>query len=172
MDARTGTFAPGQRAGLKRISAAPRTGDGRTTREIAARAFAFCDGGPHARGSCRFTLGARRHRKVESLFCPETACGETQMFCETYDQSLKDAAATGEPLSPALRQHIASCDPCRTTFAKEQLLYAAIDSSVKVVANAHAPATLVPRVRVAIADEPQPKTFSIWLWVLAGGVVA
>jgi hypothetical protein len=73
------------------------------------------------------------------------------MFCESYRQGLMDSLAAGEPLPPALAEHIAGCDVCSTAFAKEQALYAAIDYSLVVTANASVPPSLVPRVRTHIA---------------------
>jgi len=96
------------------------------------------------------------------------------MFCETYNKSLKDAAASGEPLSPALRQHLASCAVCRMAFAEEQTLFAAIDSGLHAAANSEVPSTLVSRVRVALNSEPevQPRRFPLPASGLAGAAVA
>jgi len=87
------------------------------------------------------------------------------MFCEAYDQSLRDAAASGEALSATLQQHIVSCDACRAAFAEEQTLFAAIDS-VLHAANSEVPSTLIPRVRVAINNEPAPqgRSYSFIAW--------
>ena len=89
------------------------------------------------------------------------------MFCETYNQSLTDAAASGE-LSPALQRHLASCDSCRTAFAEEQSLFASIDSGLRVAANSEVPATLIPRVHVALNNEPAPQpNFQKWIFASA-----
>jgi len=94
------------------------------------------------------------------------------MFCKAYVQSLKDTAASGEMLSPALQQHLASCESCRTAFAEEQSLFSAIDSSLHAAANSEVPSTLIPRVRVATAEEPQGRTLSFFSWAFAGAAVA
>ena len=95
------------------------------------------------------------------------------MFCEAYNQSLKDAAASGEPPSPVLRQHLASCVACREVFAEEQSLFAAIESGLSVVANSEIPATFIPRIRVALNDEPaaQRHSYSFPFWGFASATV-
>ena len=94
------------------------------------------------------------------------------MFCETYNKSLTHAAASGES-SPAQREHLASCEPCRIAFAQEQSLFGAIDSGLRTVANSEIPATLIPRIRVALNDKPAPqrRSFSFLVWGFASAVV-
>jgi hypothetical protein len=94
------------------------------------------------------------------------------MFCNAYNKSLIDAAAAGGELTPALREHLASCEFCRNAFAQEQSLFAAIDSSLWTAANAEVPATLIPRVHVALNSETisQGRSFNL-LWSLAGAAV-
>ena len=96
------------------------------------------------------------------------------MFCEAYNQSLTDAAARGEALSPALQQHLASCESCRAAFAEEQSVFAAIDSGLRAAANPEVPSTLIPRIRVAINNEPtlQARRFLLPVWGFAGVLVA
>ncbi|HWZ98456.1 MAG TPA: hypothetical protein VN025_11915 [Candidatus Dormibacteraeota bacterium] len=92
------------------------------------------------------------------------------MFCEAYNQSLVDAAAGGKML-PALREHLASCDGCRATFAEEESLFASIDADVRAIANTDVPTTLIPRVHVALNNEhPQQSTFH--KWIFAGALAA
>jgi len=93
------------------------------------------------------------------------------MFCKAYHQSLRDAAASGEALSPVLRKHLASCESCRAAFAEEQCLFAAIDSGLQASANSEVPATLIPGVRVGIAQEPQHRV-SFPSWAFIGGAFA
>ena len=96
------------------------------------------------------------------------------MFCEAYNQSLMDAVASNEVLSPALQRHLASCESCRTAFAEEQSLFAAIDSGLRAAANPEVPSTLIPRVHVALNNEPTPKPrrFPLPVWGFAGATVA
>jgi len=81
-----------------------------------------------------------------------------------------DAAASRE-LSPALREHLAKCKACRTAFAEEQSLYAAIDTGLHAAANPEVPSTLLPRVRVALNNEQLPQA-NLKKWVFAGAVLA
>jgi len=94
------------------------------------------------------------------------------MSCPTYNKSLTHAAASGE-VSPAQREHLASCEPCRIAFAQEQSLFGAIDSGLRTVANSEIPATLIPRIRVALNDKPAPqrRSFSFLVWGFASAVV-
>lgn len=96
------------------------------------------------------------------------------MFCEAYNQPLKNTAANGEVPSPLLQQHLASCESCRDAFAEEQHLFAAIDSSLRAESNSEVPATLVPRVRVALNNEPVSdfRRLRMPVWGFAGATVA
>lgn len=94
------------------------------------------------------------------------------MFCESYERSLKDAAVSGE-LTPTLSDHLAVCASCRSAFAEEQSIYAAIDSSLHTVANAEVPTTLIPRVHVALNNELiRQNTSRFWLVAAASLLVA
>jgi len=85
------------------------------------------------------------------------------MFCEPYKQPLTYAALGGE-LTARLQEHLAACASCRAAFAEEQSLYAAIDSAVGAVANVEVPSTLVPRVHVALNNEPVfGRTPRLWI---------
>ena len=89
------------------------------------------------------------------------------MFCESYKQPLSDSAASGE-LNARLQEHLARCASCHAAFTEERSLYATIDASVRVAANAQVPATLIPRVHVALNDESiREKTSRIWLYAVA-----
>jgi anti-sigma factor RsiW len=92
------------------------------------------------------------------------------MFCETYNKSLTHAAASGE-LSAAQCEHLASCEPCRIAFASEQSLFATIESGLRAAANSEVPVTLIPRVLVAINNEPAQQP-SFQKWIFAGAVVS
>ena len=93
------------------------------------------------------------------------------MFCEAYNKPLSDAAASGEALSLSLQQHLASCDFCHAAFAEEQSLFAAIDSGLHASANSEVPATLIPRVHVALNNEPLPQ-LGFQKWIFAGAIVS
>lgn len=93
------------------------------------------------------------------------------MFCEAYNKSLTDAAASGEALSRVLQQHVVSCDSCRAAFAKEQSLLAAIDAGLRASANSEFPATLIPRVHVALNNESLPQR-GFQKWIFVGAIVS
>ena len=94
------------------------------------------------------------------------------MFCDAYNKPLSDAALGGA-LTARLKEHLAACACCRAAFAEEQELYASIDSGLRVIANTEAPSTLVPRVQVAINNEPiHEKTPRIWVYAAAPLVAA
>ncbi len=93
------------------------------------------------------------------------------MFCDAYNKSLTDAAASAEVLSPALQQHLAYCESCRAAFAEEQSLFAVIDSTLHATANSEVPATLIPRVHVALNNEPSPHA-NPQKWLFASATLA
>jgi hypothetical protein len=76
------------------------------------------------------------------------------MFCESYRQPLIDSLAAGDPLGCELAMHLAGCRGCSAAFGKEQALYAAIETSLGVAANAPVPPSLIPRVQAQIAARP------------------
>jgi anti-sigma factor RsiW len=91
------------------------------------------------------------------------------MSCKAYNRSLIDAATSGA-LSPALRGHLAECEACHAAFAQVQSLYAAIDSGLRAAANPEIPSTLLPRVRVALNNEPLPHA-NFQKWVFVGAIL-
>lgn len=93
------------------------------------------------------------------------------MLCDAYNKSLTEAAAAGRELTPALRRHLSACESCRAAFAEEQSLFAAIDASLRSVANPEVPATLIPRVHVALNNEPSARTHS-QKWIFTGATLA
>jgi len=78
------------------------------------------------------------------------------MPCEHYQDALIEAAASGTAPQGELRAHLANCTACRTAFAQEQSLFSSIDTGIRATANAEVPASLLPRVRARVADEPVP----------------
>jgi hypothetical protein len=92
------------------------------------------------------------------------------MFCNAYRESLVEAAAERE-LTPTLQQHLSVCESCRAAFAEQQSLFAAIDAGLRPVANPEVPATLIPRVHVALNEEPDAQTYS-QKWIFAGAALA
>jgi len=104
------------------------------------------------------------------------------MPCEHYKDALIEAAASGIVLADApssdtqigaLREHLESCPSCRAAFAKEQSLFAAIDSGLHAAANAEVPPSLLPRVRASVNEAaPAHLLWSSSWFALAGAAVA
>jgi hypothetical protein len=88
--------------------------------------------------------------------------------CEDYRTVLTDVAAAGVQPSLELRSHLDDCESCRAIFTDELQLFAAIDTGVRLTANAEVPVSLLPRVRVHLNERPAPR-FS---WVSAGAAMA
>jgi hypothetical protein len=90
------------------------------------------------------------------------------MPCENYREALIEAAATDSAPSRELRSHLDACASCREAFREERQLFAAVDSGLRVTANAEVPASLLPRVRAELNQRhvPQPS------WVPAGAAMA
>jgi anti-sigma factor RsiW len=82
------------------------------------------------------------------------------MPCESHKDALIHAAASGGAVHVELQAHLASCAPCRATFAEEQSLFAAIDSGLYAAANAEVPASLLPCVRARYDEAATTKP--IW----------
>jgi len=90
------------------------------------------------------------------------------MPCEHHKQALTEAAARDAELSAKLRQHLATCESCAVFFAKEQSLFASIDSGVFATANAEIPSHFLSHVRVRINEVAAPQR----RWILAPTVLA
>jgi len=93
------------------------------------------------------------------------------MSCETYRESLTDAAVSGE-FAPALRHHLTACTSCRSAFEWEEALLIALDAGVRASMNAKVPASLAARVRAEIATEPVPRPRATLPWTFAAAVLA
>ncbi len=94
------------------------------------------------------------------------------MFCESYRQSLSDAAARGEELPHALAQHLSGCEKCMANFAEERAMFALVDQSVRTTVNGDVPATLVHRVRASLAQAPRRSQGFSWKVVTVAATVA
>jgi|HubBroStandDraft_1064217.scaffolds.fasta_scaffold24447_2 hypothetical protein len=87
--------------------------------------------------------------------------------CGDYREALTDAAAGGAEPSLELRSHLDACGSCRAAFTEEQQLFAAMDTGLRVSANAEVPASLLPRVRAGLNEQPNPRH-----WAPFGAAVA
>jgi hypothetical protein len=94
------------------------------------------------------------------------------MPCQRFKDALIEAAASGAEPHGDLRAHLAGCADCRSAFEKERSLFASIDASLHVAANAQVPASLLPRVRARLDQESTPRLIWATNWlVLASAVV-
>jgi hypothetical protein len=93
------------------------------------------------------------------------------MFCDAHHKSLTETVAAGRELTPSLQRHLSACEPCRNALVEEQSLFAAIDAGLRCVANPEVPATLIPRVHVALNDQPASQSHS-QKWIFAGATLA
>jgi hypothetical protein len=92
------------------------------------------------------------------------------MPCENYREALTEAAATDSAPSRDLRSHLDVCASCRAAFTEDLQLFSAIDSGLRVTANAVAPASLLPRVRAQLTERPASRR--TWFPVIASVGVA
>jgi len=94
------------------------------------------------------------------------------MPCENYREALTEAAATGAAPSSELRSHLEGCASCRTAFAEERQLFAAVDAGLRANANAEVPASLLPRVRAKLNELAVPRRSWIPAYVAVAAAVA
>jgi hypothetical protein len=88
--------------------------------------------------------------------------------CGYYREALTDAVVEGVEPSRELRLHLDACASCLLAFTEEVQLFAAIDTGLRASANAEVPASLLPRVRVQLNEQPVPRHS----WVPIGAAVA
>jgi hypothetical protein len=97
------------------------------------------------------------------------------MDCTRYETALREHAL-GEPPSPALEAHLASCEACRARVATEQGLLAAIDATLDGVRQIEPSPTFMARARAAALDASRPSTrfgpFGRLAWNPASAVAA
>ena len=94
------------------------------------------------------------------------------MPCKRYKDALIEAAASGAEPQGDLRAHLAGCADCRAAFDQERSLFASIDASLHVTANAQVPVSLLPRVRACLDVEATPQRGWNQLLVFAAASVA
>jgi anti-sigma factor RsiW len=77
------------------------------------------------------------------------------MDCTRYETALSEHAL-GEPLSPALEAHLASCEACRAELASGQRLRVAIDAALDGVRQIEPSPTFLARARAAALEASRP----------------
>ena len=93
------------------------------------------------------------------------------MPCEEHREGLTHGAE-GAELSADLRAHVDVCPECRKFFETERQLFCAIDSGVRLAANAEVPASFLSRVRAQLNGRSSPRPFLIPAWVAVAVVPA
>jgi hypothetical protein len=81
------------------------------------------------------------------------------MFCESYRETLNEAAGSDERLPAEVQAHLASCASCRESFSDEKAWFDLIQGEVRIRINAEMPASLLPRVRQEIAASTAARTW-------------
>ena len=80
------------------------------------------------------------------------------MPCKHHKDALIEAAASGAQPQGDLRAHLDVCAPCRAAFEQERSVFASIDSSLHITANADVPHSLLPRVRARLDEAAEPQS--------------
>jgi hypothetical protein len=83
------------------------------------------------------------------------------MLCESYRETLNEAALRDERLPAEVQAHVASCASCRESFSDEKALFRLIEAEVRIRTNAEVPASLLPRVRHQIAASAAARTWRV-----------
>jgi hypothetical protein len=95
------------------------------------------------------------------------------MVCERYKKDLIEAAAGFRPARSKLQEHLQMCPECRTALAKEQALFEAIDTNLRLEANPEVPPNFVARAEAKIAPErvSTRRVIPVWAYALASAAV-
>jgi hypothetical protein len=88
------------------------------------------------------------------------------MPCEKYQEALTDLAATGVEPNGGLRTHLNGCASCREVLRQDRSLFSAIDASVRQLANAQVPPSLIPRLHERLTQEAMRRSATIPAWTL------
>jgi hypothetical protein len=94
------------------------------------------------------------------------------MSCEHYQNALVEAAASGAEPQGELRAHLEVCPSCHTAFAREHALFSSIDVGLHVTASAEVPASLLPRVRAHLDEQPVAEHNWVPAWMIIGATAA
>jgi len=76
------------------------------------------------------------------------------MFCESYRESLSNAAIFSEALTRGQQAHLEVCPSCRAALAEERALADSIDAGLHALVNPEVPASLMLSVRGKIDTAP------------------
>jgi hypothetical protein len=91
------------------------------------------------------------------------------MNCQKSQKGILDALAEGEAKLPgALAAHQQDCAACQAYYESQVRLFRQLEEGLTAMANEEVPASLMPRVRVRLDEEP-PRRYS---WMPAWGMAA
>ena len=94
------------------------------------------------------------------------------MSCDRVQRQISDSLAAGAGLPRAVRDHAESCPACRAALEREQALFAALQSGLRVRANADVGADFLLRVRARIAEASVPRRAYFPAWAAALSMTA
>jgi hypothetical protein len=83
------------------------------------------------------------------------------MLCDSYRETLNEAALSDERLPAEVQAHLASCASCRESFSDKKALFGLLEAEVRMRINAEMPASLLPRVRHEIAALAAARTWRV-----------
>lgn len=73
------------------------------------------------------------------------------MSCAKYREEMAGVAAGQRQMARSLESHLGSCAPCAEVFLRERELFAAVDSGLRLAANAEAPSNVYANVPALVA---------------------
>jgi hypothetical protein len=97
------------------------------------------------------------------------------MSCKRYEKALTEAAAAATSdlsLSDSVREHLDSCPGCREFFAREQTLFAAVDSAAQRTSNAEIPPAVLVAIEAFVRAAPISRRRAVPLWAYAFAAAA
>ena len=89
------------------------------------------------------------------------------MLCDKYKEALIEAAASGAALPIPVREHVDICADCQASMVAEEMLFAAIDSSLHERANSKCRGSFASRVQTALNKQPKSQRAIAPAWALA-----
>jgi len=90
------------------------------------------------------------------------------MNCQQSQKGILDALAAGEPkLRGAVAAHQQDCAACQAYFESQARLFRQLEEGLTAIASEEVPASLLPRVRARLDEEPPQRYSGVPGWGLA-----
>jgi len=89
------------------------------------------------------------------------------MLCDKYKEALIEAAASSAALPIPVRAHVDICAECQASMVANEMLFAAIDSSLHERANSKYLQSFASRVETALNKQPKRQRAIAPAWALA-----